>query len=139
MNFRNKPREELDLNLTPLIDVVFLLLIFFMVSTTFERESEIAIALPEASDAPAEANNNSIIITISSDQRYFVNREEVVNRKLVSLRRAIQAAANNIKGKPILVINADKATPHQAVILAMDAVRQLGYANLTFATARPAS
>lgn len=138
MNFRPRARDELDLNLTPLIDVVFLLLIFFMVSTTFERESEIAIALPEASDSPTQSADNAITITISADGRYFINREEVVNRKLVTLRRAIQTAAQAITGVPLLIINADKATPHQDVIRAMDAVRQLGYANLTFATTRPA-
>ena len=133
MNFRNKAREDLDLNLTPLIDVVFLLLIFFMVSTTFDRQSEIAIALPESSSEPVAEKQNELVITIDAKGGYFVNQEEVVSSRIDILRSAIFTAAKGGES-PQVVIQADRKTPHQAVIGAMDALRQLGFNHLTFAT-----
>lgn len=133
MNFRNKDREELELNLTPLIDVVFLLLIFFMVSTTFDRQSEIAISLPESSSEPVTEKKQELVIIIDAKGGYFVNQEEVVSSRMDILRSAIFAAAKGSE-QPQVVIQADRQTPHQAVIKAMDALRQLGFNHLTFAT-----
>ncbi len=133
MNFRNKEREELELNLTPLIDVVFLLLIFFMVSTTFDRQSEIAIALPESSSEPRSEKKQELVITIDAKGRYFINQEEVASTRIDILRSAIFAAAEG-EEQPSVIIHADRLTPHQAVIGAMDALRQLGFNQLTFAT-----
>lgn len=133
MNFRNKANEELELNLTPLIDVVFLLLIFFMVSTTFDRQSEIAIALPESSSEPVTEKKQELVIIIDAKGGYFVNQEEVVSTRMDILRSAIFAAAEGTE-QPQIVIQADRQTPHQAVIKAMDALRQLGFNHLTFAT-----
>ncbi|NOR51180.1 MAG: biopolymer transporter ExbD [Gammaproteobacteria bacterium] len=132
MNFRKKEREELELNLTPLIDVVFLLLIFFMVSTTFDQQSEIAIALPESSSEPVSEKKQDLVITIDAKGRYFINQEEVASTRIDILRSAIFAAADG--GQPQVIIHADRMTPHQAVIGAMDALRQLGFNQLTFAT-----
>ena len=137
MRLQTKRREEPDVNLTPLIDVVFLLLIFFMVSTTFERETEISIELPEASGKQVETERQLVEISIDEKGRYFVNREEVINTQLETLKRAIKKAAGDT-AKPQVLLSADKATPHQAVITAMDAARQLGFVNLTFATSAPA-
>lgn len=133
MNFRNKDREELELNLTPLIDVVFLLLIFFMVSTTFDRQSEIAISLPESSSEPVTEKKQELVIIIDAKGGYFVNQEEVVSSRMDILRSAIFNAAKGSE-QPQVVIQADRQTPHQAVIKAMDALRQLGFNHLTFAT-----
>lgn len=133
MNFRNKDREELELNLTPLIDVVFLLLIFFMVSTTFDRQSEIAISLPESSSEPVSEKKQELVIIIDAKGGYFVNQEEVVSSRMDILRSAIFNAAKGSE-QPQVVIQADRQTPHQAVIKAMDALRQLGFNHLTFAT-----
>jgi len=136
MRLQNRRREEPDVNLTPLIDVVFLLLIFFMVSTTFERETEISIELPEASGPQIETEKKVVEISIDDKGRYFVNKKEVLNTQLETLKRAIQAAAGDAE-KPRIILSADRNTPHQAVISAMDAARQLGFVNLTFATSKP--
>jgi biopolymer transport protein ExbD len=134
LQFRN--REEPDVNLTPLIDVVFLLLIFFMVSTTFERETEISIELPEASGPQIKTDKKVVEISIDDKGRYFVNKKEVINTQIETLKRAVQEAAGDDK-KPHIILSADRKTTHQAVISAMDAVRQLGFVNMTFATSKP--
>lgn len=138
MNFRqNQREEELQLNLTPLIDVVFLLLIFFMVSTTFNKQSEISIELPEASGKPLKTDKFVIEIEIDSQGRYFVNQQRVKDHKVATLKRAIRLTQRKEKN-PQLVISSDKNTPYQSVITAMDAARQLGLVNLTFATKQSA-
>ncbi len=136
MKLLDRRSNEPEINLTPLIDVVFLLLIFFMVSTTFERETEISIELPEASGKPIETEERVIEISIDAKGRYFVNRQEVINTQLETLKRAIAKQAGDDK-EPQVILSADKMTPHQAVITAMDAARQLGFVQLTFATNRP--
>ncbi len=136
MRLQRDRREEPDVNLTPLIDVVFLLLIFFMVSTTFERETEISVELPEASGKPIETENRVVEITIDAKGRYFVNRHEVVNTQVETLKRAIEKAMDG-SDKPQVILSADRNTPHQAVMTAMDAARQLGLVHLTFAAVKP--
>lgn len=137
MRFRTRRSEAPDLNLTPLIDVVFLLLIFFMVSTTFTKESELTIELPEASGETVEQKPDKIEITISAEGRYYVNEQEVINTQLKTLKAAIKKVAGERSDVP-LIISADAKTPHQAVVTAMDAARQLGILHLTFATRAPA-
>ena len=137
MNFAPKREKELELNLTPLIDVVFLLLIFFMVSTTFERESEISIELPESSGEEARQEQFVIEISIDGQGRYFINQRKLKDNKIGTLKRGIRevrAEQGDDGGEPKLIISADRNTPHQAVVLAMDAARQLGLVHLTFAT-----
>jgi biopolymer transport protein ExbD len=136
MKFQANRREEPDVNLTPLIDVVFLLLIFFMVSTTFNRETEIAIELPEASGEILQDERKVVEISIDSEGRFFVNQQEVINTRLETLKQAIARAAGD-EAKPQVILSADRRTPHQAVITAMDAARQLGFVHLTFATSQP--
>ena len=137
MMFRQKALEEPDLNLTPLIDVVFLLLIFFMVSTTFNKSSELSIDLPESSGKVTE--QKAFIVDISLDQqgRIFINDKRLVNSKIRTLRRALQLTVQGHKD-PQVVISADKSTPYQFIIKTMDAVRQLGLSNMTFATKQAA-
>lgn len=137
MNFRGRQREEPDVNLTPLIDVVFLLLIFFMVSTTFSRETEISIDLPEATGEVLQSERTVVEISIDSEGRFFVNREEVLNTQIATLKQAMTRAAGD-DGKPQIILSADRRTPHQSVVMAMDAARQLGFYQLTFATSEPA-
>lgn len=136
MRLQSRRTEEPDVNLTPLIDVVFLLLIFFMVSTTFQRETEISIELPEASGKPMQAEKHMVEIGIDAKGRYFVNGKEIINTQIDTLKRAISEAAGEQK-KPQVIISADRDTPHHSVITAMDAARQLGFVNLTFATTKP--
>ncbi len=133
MNFRPQKSEEVDVNLTPLIDVVFLLLIFFMVSTTFQDQSEIDIRLPTASEEPKVLKADSIDITINAEGQFFVNSRPLVNAQLATLKRAIKEIAGDEKD-PLIIVKADAMTPHQAVIMAMDASRQLGFGRLGFAT-----
>ncbi len=133
MNFRPQKSEEVDVNLTPLIDVVFLLLIFFMVSTTFQDQSEIDIRLPTASEEPRVLKADSIDITINAEGQFFVNSRPLVNAQLATLKRAIKEIAGDEKD-PLIIVKADAMTPHQAVITAMDASRQLGFGRLGFAT-----
>lgn len=135
MNIRPHRKEDLDVNITPLIDVVFLLLIFFMVSTTFERESEIEITLPQATMDAAPTDNYVMQITIDREGTYFINGKRVVNTKLETLKKAMQEVAGDRTDPPI-VLSADAQTPHQAVVTVMDASRQLGFVHLNFATTR---
>ena len=130
---RTKRDSELELNITPLIDVVFFLLIFFMVSTTFQRESEITIELPESSGEVAESEKKVIEISIDNQGNYFVNQRRIKDTDIKTLKKAISITRGDIK-EPKLIISADKMTPHQSVVRAMDAARQLGLVHLTFAT-----
>ena len=133
MNFRPRGEEEVDVNLTPLIDVVFLLLIFFMVSTTFIRESEIELTLPEAS---AEARKNLVdVIEIAIDEngRFFVNGNALINTQLETIRQAL-ISVRPVDVEPVIVISADANASHQAVVSVMDAARQVGLTRITFPT-----
>jgi biopolymer transport protein ExbD len=137
MNLHPRKRRSPELNLTPLIDVVFLLLIFFMVSTTFQRESEIRVELPQASaEEPLEGPPRFLDITVDREGRFYVNQEEVVNTEVETLKQAIRKAAMQESDLPV-IINADAQTPHQAVIKVMDAASQLGYLRMSFATRLP--
>lgn len=135
MNLRPLRREEPEVNLTALIDVVFLLLIFFMVSTTFQRESELKIELPEASGEVVEAPVEALEIIIDAQGRYFLKGEQVLNEELPTLRRAIEKALGEQKEPPV-IIRADARTPHQAVVRAMDAASQLGLFRISLATSQ---
>lgn len=136
MNLRQFTKQDPEVNLTSLIDVVFLLLIFFMVSTTFTKEAEITVDLPEANAEPVDAVTAPIDLTIDVKGRFYINQQKVVNRQIATLKKAIKLAADGRKDLP-LVISADANTPHQAVITAMDAARQLGIVKLSIATKQP--
>ncbi len=131
---RPRHHHSPELNITPLIDVVFLLLIFFMVSTTFDRFSEIRIELPEANAEQPGREPASIDITIDRDGRYYVDRRQVVDTTLGTLRQALEKALGGRSGLPV-VISADALAPHQSVITAMDAASRVGLSRITFATA----
>ena len=132
MKLRQPEKNEPDINLTPLIDVVFLLLIFFMVSTTFQRDAALTIELPEATAEAAVADKQSIEIAIDAQGRFYVQGRQLINTQTSSLKRALIDAANGRKS-PLLVLNADAGSRYQAVVSVMDAARQLGFVNLTFA------
>ena len=136
MNLKPHTKDDVDINLTPLIDVVFLLLIFFMVSTTFKQESSITINLPEASSEKPVAQDNLIEISIDEQGRFFINQAQVVNTRLATVKRALEKIVAGRKNL-IVVISADAKTPHQSVVTAMDAARQAGLLNLSIATRRP--
>jgi biopolymer transport protein ExbD len=133
MKFQPKQPEEVDLNITPLIDVVFLLLIFFMVSTTFDHESEVNITLPTASKEIAQAKPDAINVAIDSESRIFINKKELVNSQISTIKEALYDISADLEDAPI-IISADEETPYQVVIRTMDAARQLGLVKITFAT-----
>ena len=133
MNLRPEPKEPVDINLTPLIDVVFLLLIFFMVSTTFDRDSELSIELPSATAEAQKRKPESIEVAIDAQGRFYVNGRQLLNTQSKTVRQALRTAAGDNESPPV-IISADAKTPHQAVVQIMDAARELGFVRLTFAT-----
>ena len=135
MNLQQHKRDDLDVNITPLIDIVFLLLIFFMVSTTFERESEIDITLPEATIDAGKEVSDVIEITIGADGSFFINGKRVINNQVATLKQALLKVANGREDPPI-IISADAKATHQSVVSVMDAARQLGFIHLSFATSQ---
>lgn len=137
MQLRTRRRDEPEIVVIPLIDILLMLLIFFMVATSFDKYSQMKIKLPESS-AAAEANERPMIeVAIDAQGHYFVNKQELLNSQTETLKQAMQKAAQG-NPEPQLILSADRMTPHQAVITAMDAARQLGLVNLTFATSSPA-
>lgn len=137
MNFKRKSNDEFDLNLTPLIDVVFLLLIFFMVTTTFDRETQLKIELPQASGEQKKVTQ-SLEISIDSKSRFFVNQKEVVNSGIETIKKALKQEAGDQESPPLL-ISADGQATHQSVMTVLDAAGQLGFVNITFAANEPKS
>lgn len=136
MKFRRQRTEDEGINLTPLIDVVFLLLIFFMVSTTFTKRTQLSVDLPEAVGEQNSELPKQIEIMIAADGSYAVNNQVLVNNKLDTLKAAITKLSEGNNKVP-LVITADAKTPHQAVVQAMDAAGQLGFAQLSITTRQP--
>lgn len=129
----SKRNQDPDVNLTPLIDVVFLLLIFFMVSMTFTRNTEITIQLPEADAEMVETEVIPLEVTIDSQGRFYVNQKLVINTRIETLVKAIKLVVGD-NDEITLVISADAQTPYQAVITAMDAARQLNILHMSLAT-----
>ena len=135
MNLQPGDSDEPEVNLTPLIDVVFLLLIFFMVSTTFEHQSRIKIDLPEATAVPTKPEDESLEIIIDAQGRYFIDSEQVVNTTPKTLKTAISKAVGEREGLAV-TIRADANTPHQAVVTALDVSSQLGLTRISLATSK---
>jgi len=127
-------RPEPDVNLTPLIDVVFLLLIFFMVSTSFVKQSQITIRLPEAeSTAIVEEPPEQIDIMITEQGTYLVNGRELINNRPETIRNALQRVSVGNTNLP-LTISADANARHQHVVTAMDVAGRLGFVRISIAT-----
>lgn len=135
MKFARRAKQEVDVNLTPLIDVVFLLLIFFMVSTTFTKESRLGINLPKAEQAAkVEESVEKIEVVIDRSGNYSVNGVALTNNDLAALKEALTQSLVGLSEIPQMVITADAATPHQSVISAMDVAGQIGFSKLNIAT-----
>ena len=139
MKLQSDNREEPEVNLTSLIDVVLLLLVFFMVSTTFVKESEIKLRLPQA-QATAISNEpvDMLEIAISASGSYTVNKQSLVNSRPETLRRALRKLAGDDRSKPI-TIRADANAKHQHVVTAMDVAGRLGFVNINIATTQQAT
>ena len=125
--------EEPDVNLTPLIDVVLLLLVFFMVSTTFIHEAELMLELPKASTEPYEIDAKSVEVVVQEDGRYFVAGRELVNNTAITLERALVRVAGDSRDSPI-TIRADGRATHQSVVTVMDVAGKLGFTEVNIVT-----
>ena len=131
MKLRRHSPDPVEINLTPLIDVVFLLLIFFMVSTTFDRQAELSIELPQARADATPPAVEPIDVSIDAQGRFFVGGQLLGNAQLATLKQAMSDAGVG-QETPSVVIHADANTPHRAVVTVMDAARQLGWVKLRF-------
>ncbi|QTN44916.1 biopolymer transporter ExbD [Ectopseudomonas mendocina] len=135
MKFRRKPRENVEINLASLIDVVFILLLFFVVTTTFTRETQLKVDLPEAASGtpPEQTELKHVEVLIGADGAYSVNGKALLESNLSNLMAALQKESDGDNSLP-LIISADGKTPHQAVITAMDAAGKLGFSHLRITT-----
>ncbi|CAN5191631.1 biopolymer transporter ExbD [soil metagenome] len=136
MNLQLRPREQPEVNLTPLIDVVLLLVIFFMVSTSFVRESEIRIELPQAEETDEPVAERTLEIAISAAGDYFVDGRPLINKRPQTLRRALEQELGERPDRPV-TISADARTTHQSVVTAMDVLGSLGVERIHVATVQP--
>lgn len=137
MRFRPSREDDPELNLVPLIDVMLMTLIFLVVTTSFSKETQLRIRLPEAS-VEAKTDPVGLRIMIDAKGQYFINDQQLLNASLEVLRNAMSRSAAGDKN-PVVIIHADAKTPHEAVIRVMDAARRLGFTQLTFATQQPIS
>jgi biopolymer transport protein ExbD len=133
MDLRTRPREDPEINLTSLIDVVLLLLVFFMVSTSFLKATEVRLQLPQADAMPREEPAREIEIIVTAAGDYFVDGQELVNRRPDTLQRALRQVAGDGRELPV-TIRADARASHQSVVTAMDVVGRLGFSQILIAT-----
>ena len=135
MKLRSSKEEEPEVNITSLIDVVFLLLIFFMVSTTFERQAALKIDLPEASVAAENQPDTTekLELVIDRQGNMFLNDRQLIDSRPSTIEAAFLEAAGDARDQPIL-LRADSLTPHHFVVTAMDVTGQLGFTRLSIAT-----
>jgi biopolymer transport protein ExbD len=133
MNFRRREPEEPEINLIPFIDVLLVILIFLMLSTTYSKFTELQVTLPTADAERLREHPREIIVAIAADGRYAIDRRAVDGRGVDLLAAELGAAAAGSKDA-MIIISADANTTHQSVIVAMDAARRAGLQRLTFAT-----
>lgn len=137
MKFERQSEQNVDVNLTPLIDVVFLLLIFFMVSTSFTKESRIDLTLPKAESGEAQVESvKPIEIVINSAGHFVIDQQQLVNNEMQTIKAALSKLSEGNTDMGI-VITADANTSHQSVVKAMDAAGQLGFAKINMTTIYP--
>jgi len=137
MNFqRGRTREEPEINLIPMIDVLLVILIFMMVTTTYAKFSELQINLPQASGEQSAAQSNQINVSVDASEHYAVNNTVTAFSDVDALAQVLSKAASEQKDPTIIIINADAKAPHQSVINIMEAARIAGYSRITFTTSR---
>lgn len=134
MNFRSRSRDEPEINLIPFIDVLLVVLIFLMLSTTYSKFTELQVNLPSANAQQQRDYPSEVIVAVSSDGRYMVNKTLVEGRGSEVLGAALSLAAKKAGKDSVIIISADASATHQAVITVMEAARQLGLTQITFAT-----
>lgn len=141
MKFQRKKRENVDITLISMIDVLFVLLLFFMVSTSFNQHTEVNIKLPEAEGSAAEEHPKTVSLMIDADGIYSLVGDDGLSHQLIDQNRAglkqeLSKLAANSKDVPF-IINADDKTPNKAVMTALDIAGQVGFSHITFATLHP--
>jgi len=137
MRLQSRSRDEPEINVISLVDVLLVLVLFFMVSTSFMRESEISLQLPEATtDKSIDVPRDALEITVTQSGSYLVNGRELVNNERRTLRAAIERLVGEKRDMPVF-IRADATATHQAVITAMDVAGQLGFVKINIATVTP--
>jgi biopolymer transport protein ExbD len=136
VKFQRRKRVESGIDITPFVDVVFLLVIFFMVSTTFTKESRLTIELPTADVDPSEAPPQNIEITVDREGGYAINGIALVNRQRDTLVRGLRELAAGNTDTPLL-ITADAQASHQAVVTAMEAAGKAGFVHLNITSQQP--
>jgi biopolymer transport protein ExbD len=136
MNFRKRTRDEPEINLIPFIDVLLVVVIFLMLSTTYSKFTELQVNLPVANTDAARDYPKEIIVAVNSDGRYAIKQNVTQSRSLDALATALLAAnpASKDSKDRVLIISADATASHQSVILAMEAARRVGLSHITFAT-----
>lgn len=136
MNFRVRTKEEPEINLIPFIDVLLVILIFLMLSTTYAKFTEMQLKLPVADVDAQRDHAKEVLVSVSADGQYSVNKQMVNGRNVAELANAMKAGA---KAGPesVLIIHADASARHQAVINVMEAARRAGLTQITFATVSP--
>ena len=134
MNFqRGREKEPLEINLVPLIDVMMVILIFLMITTTYSKYTELQINLPTAEAAKQPERPNEVTVAVNAQGQYVVNRNAVPFRSVEQLADELRRAAGGAK-EPMVVISADAAATHQSVIRVMEASRLAGLSQITFTT-----
>ncbi|MES2398792.1 MAG: biopolymer transporter ExbD [Pseudomonadota bacterium] len=133
MNFRTGSRDEPEINLIPFIDVLLVVLIFLMLSTTYSKFTELQIKLPVADAEQQRDYPKEVIVAVGSDGRYMINKTPVEGRSLEILGVALVQAAKAGRDS-VIIISADASATHQAVITVMEAARRNGFSQITFAT-----
>jgi biopolymer transport protein ExbD len=134
MNLRGQPRrEDPEINFIPLIDVLLVILIFLMVTTTYQRYAELQITLPEADADPAKERPREVNVAIDAQGRYVIDKTVFTWTNAGALADELRRAAGNAKD-PVIIINADASATHQSVVNVMEAARQAGLVHITFAT-----
>ena len=135
MRIRDRRAEaEPEINLVPLIDVILVLIIFFVITTTFDLNSALQLELPRANAEQTEAPSRALSVLVNADGRYFIDEHEALRTDVESLKRTIVDVVGEDRDRPVL-LRADARTPHQAVVTAMDALGQLGFRRISIATA----
>lgn len=136
MKFRQRRGEEPEINLIPFIDVLLVILIFLMLSTTYSKFTELQVSLPSADAEKLKERPREIIIAVSADGRYSINQQAVEGRSVEQLTAALTAAAGG-QLETMVIVSADATSAHQSVVNVMDAARRVGLSKLTFAAQSP--
>ena len=134
MNFRPRTKEEPEINLIPFIDVLLVILIFLMLTTTYSKFTELQLTLPVADTEQQRDHPKEVVVAVAADGRYAVNKTGVDGKSVDAVARALREAAAAIGKDSVVIISADAMSPHQAVVTVMEAARRVGLTQITFAT-----